>query len=170
MKFAKSIVKYAALMVCVIAGSILPVAAQGVGEIGGVVTDTSGGALPGASVTLTSAQGTVGGNQETVTDARGAYQFTRLVPGSYRVRASLQGFRSVQQENIVVVADAAARADLRLDIGVLEETLTVTRRVAPARYHQGAAADGHQPRSARSHAQPHGYLVDVATCSRNRDE
>ena len=111
----------------------------------GIVTDTSSGTLPGASVTLTSAQGTVGGKQETVTDARGAYQFTRLVPGMYSVRASLQGFSSVQQENIVVVADAAARADLRLEIGVLEETITVTRRVAPARYDESAAADGHQP-------------------------
>ena len=145
MKLAKSLVKYGALLVCVIAGSILPVAAQGVGEIGGIVSDTSGGALPGASVTLTSAQGTLGGNQETVTDARGAYQFTRLVPGTYSVRASLPGFSSVQQENIVVVADAAARADLRLEIGVLEETLTVTGESPLLDTTQGAAADGHQP-------------------------
>jgi len=126
MMFAKSIVNYGVLLVCLIAGSALPVAAQGVGEITGTVTDASGGALPGATVTLTSTQGGIGANQETVSDGRGVYQFTRLVPGTYSVRASLQGFRSVQQANIVVVADAASRADLRLEIGAVEETLTVT--------------------------------------------
>ena len=89
------------------------------------MSDTSGGALPGASVALTNAQGTLGGNQETVTDARGAYQFTRWCLArtacAHRCQGSVPFSRS-----IVVVADAAARADLRLQIGVLEETLTVT--------------------------------------------
>jgi hypothetical protein len=124
--FVKLTLKGAALLVCLVVASTIPAAAQGVGEISGIVTDQSGGALPGATVTLTSAQGTVGGNQETVADTRGAYQFMRLVPGTYAVRGSLQGFRSVQQGNIVVIADAAARADLRLEVGALEETLTVT--------------------------------------------
>jgi hypothetical protein len=126
MKLASWILPRAVLLSCLIVAAPLPAAAQGVGEIGGIVTDASGGALPGATVALTSAQGTVGGSQETVADERGAYQFTRLVPGTYAVRASLQGFRSVQQENVAVVADAAARADLRLEVGALEETLTVT--------------------------------------------
>ena len=47
---------------------------QGVGAIGGIVTNTSGGGLPGVALTLTSSQGTIGGNQETVSDARGAYE------------------------------------------------------------------------------------------------
>src|SRR5688572_5417871 len=126
MVFAKSIGKYWALVVCLIAGTAFSAAAQGVGEITGTVVDSSGAALPGAAVTLTSPQGGIGANQETVADARGVYQFTRLVPGTYSVRASLQGFRSVQQEDIVVTADAAARADLRLEVGVVEETVTVT--------------------------------------------
>ncbi len=42
---------------------------QGVGSIGGIVADTSGAALPGVAVTLVSSQGTIGGNQETVSDA-----------------------------------------------------------------------------------------------------
>src|SRR4029450_5765147 len=83
----------------------LPASAQGVGAIGGSVLDASGAVLPGAAVTLISSQGTVGGSQETVSDSRGAYQFLRLVPGTYSVRAQLQGFRSVEQRNIVVNAD-----------------------------------------------------------------
>src|ERR1700686_2466812 len=85
--------------------------AQGVGAIGGTATDASGAVLPGVTVSLSN-PGTIGGNQETVTDERGAYQFTRLVPGRYSVKAQLTGFRPVVQENIVVDADVTARADL----------------------------------------------------------
>jgi hypothetical protein len=100
--------------------------AQGVGAIAGSVTDASGGVLPGATVTLASAQGTVGGNQEVLTDERGAYQFLRLVPGTYSVKAVLQGFRPFTQAGVVVNSDQTARADLRLEVGGLEEGIVVS--------------------------------------------
>src|SRR6185436_1040545 len=104
-----------------------PAFAQGVGAIGGTVTDSSGAVLPGVNLSLTSAQGgTLGGTQETVSDARGAYQFLRLVPGTYIVKASLAGFRSVEQRGIVVNADATARADVQMPIGQLEEGVVVS--------------------------------------------
>ena len=71
--------------------------------------------------------GVIGGDQQTVTDERGAYQFTRLVPGAtYSVRAALQGFRAALQEKIVVNSDTTSRVDLHLEIGALEETITVS--------------------------------------------
>src|SRR2546425_2370405 len=91
----------------------LPASAQGVGAIGGTVTDDSPAVLPGATVTLSS-PGVIGGNQSTVSDSQGTYQFTRLVPGRYSVRAELQGFRTTTQENIDVNADRTSRADLTL--------------------------------------------------------
>jgi hypothetical protein len=106
--------------------STMPALAQGVGAIGGTVLDSSGGVLPGATVTLASAQGTLGGSRDAVTDERGTYQFTRLVPGTYSVKAELSGFRSTTQENIVVNADATARVDLKLEVGSLSEGITVT--------------------------------------------
>lgn len=105
-------------------GFSLPALAQGVGAIGGTVTDESGAVLPGATVILSS-RGVIGGDQNTVSDGAGAYQFIRLVPGTYSVKAELQGFRSVLQENITVNADRTSRADLRLAIGDLAETITV---------------------------------------------
>src|SRR6266581_3465778 len=99
--------------------------AQGVGAIGGTITDSSGAVLPGASVTLSNPRGSIGGSQEAVTDARGTFQFIRLVPGTYTVKAELGGFRSATEENIVVNADATARVDLKLDIGTLSEGITV---------------------------------------------
>ena len=106
--------------------STLPAFAQGVGAIGGTITDSSGAVLPGATVTLSNPRGSIGGNQEAVADARGAFQFLRLVPGTYTVKAEIGGFRSATLENIVVNADATARADLKLEIGALQEGVTVT--------------------------------------------
>ena len=71
----------------IVVRSAISAFAQGVGAIGGIVTDTSGAELPGVAVTLASSQGTIGGNHETVSDARGAYEFLRLVPGKYTVWA-----------------------------------------------------------------------------------
>jgi len=98
--------------------------AQGVGAIGGTITDTSHGVLPGVTVTLSN-PGTIGGNQEGVTDARGMYQFARLVPERYTVKAEMSGFRPAARENVVVNADATARVDLTLDVGGFEEGVVV---------------------------------------------
>src|SRR2546428_8218190 len=105
--------------------SALPAAAQGVGSIGGTVMDTTGAVLPGATVTLSSAQSTVGSNQETISDARGAYQFLRLVPGTYIVKATMPGFRPVEQRNIAVTADQTSRPDVSMPIGQIEEGVVV---------------------------------------------
>jgi hypothetical protein len=113
-------------LVVVLISFARPAAGQGVGAIAGTVTDSSGAVLPGAAITVSSAQGTLGSNQEALTDARGAYQFPRLVPGTYVVRAQLQGFRTVEQRNIIVTADQTARADLTLPIGQLEEGIVVS--------------------------------------------
>jgi Carboxypeptidase regulatory-like domain len=115
--------------ICVLACwvcSALPAAAQGVGAIGGLINDNTGAVLPGVTVTLSNPRGTIGGNQNTVTDERGAFQFLRLVPGTYTVRAELTGFRPALQENVTVVADQTARVDLKLEVGALSEEITVS--------------------------------------------
>jgi hypothetical protein len=100
--------------------------AQGVGSIGGTVTDASGGVLPGVNVTLTAAAGGIGSGQTTVTNEQGAYQFTRLVPGNYTVKGELAGFRPAEQRSIEVNSDQVSRADLKLEIGTMEEGVTVS--------------------------------------------
>jgi len=114
------------LSLVVFACLVTPALAQGVGAIAGTVTDASGAVLPGATVTLTSAQGTVGGNREAITDERGAFQFLRLVPGTYSVKAVLQGFRPFTQADISVNSDQTSRADARLEIGTMEEGIVVS--------------------------------------------
>jgi hypothetical protein len=106
-----------------------PAAAQGVGALGGTVSDSSGAALPGVTVSLSN-PGVIGGDRSAVTDERGAYQFTRLVPGNYSVKAALDGFRTALQERVEVNADTTTRIDLHLEIGALEETITVSGQSA----------------------------------------
>jgi hypothetical protein len=95
------------------------------GAISGMATDQSGAVLPGVTVTLSN-PGTIGGNQVTITDARGVYQFPRLVPGRYSVRGDLTGFRAVVVENIVVNAQATSRADLTMQLDQVQESVTVS--------------------------------------------
>jgi hypothetical protein len=118
--------RHVALGLLLWAFSLVPAGAQGVGAIAGTVTDTSDAVMPGVTVALSSSQGTLGANQQTQTDERGAYQFLRLVPGTYIVKAELQGFRPAEQRNIIVNADGTSRADLKLQIGTLAEGVTVT--------------------------------------------
>ena len=103
----------------------LPAFAQGVGAIGGTIQDKSGAVLPGVTVTLSSPRGTIGSNQTGVTDGRGVFQFVRLVPGAYSVKAELQGFGTSSQDNIIVSADVTARVDMKLEVGTVSESITV---------------------------------------------
>ena len=67
-------------------GSLAAIAQSGTGAITGTAQDATGGVLPGVTIVLLN-PGTVGGDQRTVTDERGGYQFNRLVPATYGVRA-----------------------------------------------------------------------------------
>src|SRR5690349_7132840 len=125
MTFARFIAT-ATLAACVTAATSGIAAAQGVGAINGTLLDDMGGVIPGATVTLSNSEGTLGGHQETVSDSRGAYEFRRLVPGTYTVRAQLTGFRTTEQRNVVVQSDLTARADLKLGVGALGEAVLVT--------------------------------------------
>jgi len=114
------------LLLMLIGCAATPARAQGVGAIGGTVIDALGAVLPGVVVTLTNEAGGVGGNQTTISSGEGAYQFLRLVPGTYTVKAELQGFRPAEQRGIVVNSDVTARADLKLEVGSISEGVTVS--------------------------------------------
>lgn len=101
-----------------------PVFAQLVGaNLGGVVTDQSGGALPGVTVTITHRGN--GFHHVLVTEADGKYRAVALQPGGYDVTADLTGFtRQTRQLNLTVGADATL--DFELGVGVLSETVMVS--------------------------------------------
>ena len=94
------------------------------GSLVGNVRDTSGAAVPGATVTVTSAE--TGLERMTVSNETGAYTFNNLLPGNYTVRVSLQGFKEFVRTNVPVAIGQVARVDVALELGELTETITVT--------------------------------------------
>jgi Carboxypeptidase regulatory-like domain len=110
-----------------IAASLLPgsLAAQAVtGTILGTITDTSGAVMPGATVTLRNT-GT-GLVRTVVTDADGEYTAPSLPTGKYAVSAELSGFKTVTQPDINLGVDQRVRINLRMEVGAVEESVTVT--------------------------------------------
>src|SRR5580765_8444940 len=95
------------------------------GSITGTVSDASGGVLPGVNVTLTGER-LIGGSETQITDSAGGYRFDRLSPGSYTVKFELQGFKGILREGIVVNAAFVATINVKLEVGNMSETITVT--------------------------------------------
>ena len=92
-------------------------------SIYGSVTDSSGAAAPKATVTATNIK--TGVSQGTVTNADGVYLFPSLQPGEYKVAGELTGFRKSVSSGIQLAVGARISVDLKLEIGVSTETVTV---------------------------------------------
>jgi len=116
---------------CLLAGvlaflSVDLVQAQSIleGKITGTITDDQGEILPGATVEITSPA--LMGKRSAVTSAKGTFVFLNLPIGSYKLTASMPGFKTVVEENIAVTAGSTATVNLALPMGAIEETVTVT--------------------------------------------
>jgi len=103
-------------------------AAQAVyGSLVGNVTDTTGGAIPGATVTATHTQTNL--TREVVTNASGAYSIPNIPSGTYQVVVAVPGFQTFTARD-VTVTNRDTRVDAKLGLGTLEEALTVTATAA----------------------------------------
>lgn len=100
------------------------VSAQGTttGSIAGRVTDAQGGVVPGASVTLSSEQG----SRSVVTDGRGRFLVPYLTPGGYTVHVERHGFTPVEQRDVRVRLGQRVEVAYTLSVGDLKELLEVT--------------------------------------------
>jgi hypothetical protein len=94
------------------------------GSIQGIVKDSSGAVLPGATVEARSPSAP--GISTAVTNAQGVYRFPALPPGTYEVTASLVGFNSAKVENAVLVLGKLLSIDLTLAIKGVSESVQVT--------------------------------------------
>ena len=89
----------------------------------GTISDTTGGVLPGVTVT---ANNTATGNSfVAVTDALGRFRMPVRV-GTYRLAAELSGFTAVQQEGIEVLVGQTVTLNLQMRPLSVQETVTVT--------------------------------------------
>jgi hypothetical protein len=100
-------------------------AAQGDAAIYGLITDESGGVLPGVTVTVTSSALQVP-SVSTVSQANGEYRLTPLPIGVYQVEYKLEGFQTVRREEIRLTVGFAMRLDIKMAVGNLAETITVS--------------------------------------------
>src|SRR5207253_8532750 len=102
-----------------------PVIPQTAGaSLAGRVTDESGGALPGVTVTAT--QSATGFNRSVVTGSDGSYRFPSLPVGTYTVNADLSGFSSVTTRNVELIVAQERELNVTLTQAAVKEQITVT--------------------------------------------
>lgn len=120
---AMTIARVTALTVSALVCASAISSAQAVGaNIGGVVTDESGGLMPGATVTVTNTA--TGATQVFVTGPQGNYRAVALPPARYEIKAELSGF-ATQVHTITVSVGADTTVDLKLSVASLQESVTV---------------------------------------------
>jgi hypothetical protein len=101
-----------------------PASAQAVsGTILGTVRDSSGAAMPGASVTLTNTA--TGLSRTVVTDPNGEYTAPLLPTGTYNVMAEMSGFKKMSLSNVHLGVDQKVKTDLKLEVGQMSEAVTI---------------------------------------------
>src|SRR5256714_13568122 len=110
--------------------AVLAVSASGVamgqgfqGGLRGSVKD-AGGVIPGVEVTLTNEQTNI--RRSSVTNERGEFVFANVDPGNYGIRATLQGYKSVDRGAIRIGTQQFLTLDLTMEVGAITENVTVT--------------------------------------------
>lgn len=121
--------RFITLVLCVVAAvaaGSATAAAQGTdtGSLRGRITDNSGAALPGVTVTATS-EAVMGGSLMAVTSEEGLYRFPALPPGVYTIKIELAGFAPAAIENLRITVGLGLTLDRQLGIANIQETLTV---------------------------------------------
>ncbi|MCY4601938.1 MAG: carboxypeptidase regulatory-like domain-containing protein [Acidobacteria bacterium] len=94
-------------------------------EIGGTVTDTTGGVLPGVTVEVRSPD-IIEQVRTAVSDGNGQYLVVALEAGTYSVTYSLPGFGTLVREGIELSFGFTANIDVQLTVGDIAETITVS--------------------------------------------
>ena len=116
--------------VCMLAIGLLlfsssPLFSQGsAGRISGTISDQTGGAVGGATVTVTDTQRGV--TRTLTTDEAGVYLAPNLTPGNYTVKVESKGFKTVERQSIALEVAQDIRVDLVLQPGEQNQTITVT--------------------------------------------
>src|SRR5215217_4543223 len=98
--------------VCLVLLAFLSAGASGAraqvlyGSIVGNVTDSTGGALPGATVTIEQSETQF--KREAVSDSGGGYNFNAVPPGTYTISITMTGFRPISRRNVPVSLNSVA--------------------------------------------------------------
>ncbi|HEV2382893.1 MAG TPA: TonB-dependent receptor [Terriglobia bacterium] len=116
------------LVLAAVWGTRVPSAAQTVnGSFHGNVSDSSGGAIPGATVVVKNAA--TGALRQTTSDAAGFYTVTEIPPARYNITVSKEGFRTVIQDVELLVAEDR-EANVSMPVGQVTQQIEVTAQAA----------------------------------------
>jgi len=110
-----------ALLVAATASAVFGQGFQG--GVRGSIKD-AGGVIPGVEVTLTNEQTNI--KRSVVTNERGEYVFSNVDQGSYKVTATLQGYKTIDRGGVRVGTQQFLTLDLTMEVGQITENVTVT--------------------------------------------
>ena len=122
MKFFKFFA-LALLCICLTAGSVF--AQRQTGAITGTVLDVDGNPLPGVTVEVSSPS-LLGGVQAQFTSTKGSYRFINLPPGTYKLVFKLEGFTTLERENVRLSVAKTITENITLQQAAIEESVVVT--------------------------------------------
>jgi hypothetical protein len=108
-------------------------------SIQGTVTDTGGGVVPDAIITITNKE--TGKAELVMTSGEGFYRVAALAPGTYTVTAEKAGFKRKVLENVSVRAEATQGLDIALEVGDVSAVVNVSQEAAPVLETESANID-----------------------------
>src|SRR5205807_2207586 len=120
----RCVLQFVLLVFVLLFASVQVLSQANTGRILGSITDQTGGAISGATVTITDTER--GTTRTLITDESGSYNAPSLIPGAYTVRGEYKGFKSTERQNIVLEVGKEARVDMELQPGEQSEKITVT--------------------------------------------
>ena len=110
--------------ICVfLLGALAIASAQENGTITGQVTDRTGAAVPGVTITVTRTD--TGEVRTTQSGASGLYEIPGLAVGTYNLKATKGGFKNYTKTGIVINVAATVRADVAFQVGSASESVVV---------------------------------------------
>src|SRR6266404_222445 len=107
--------------------------------IQGTVTDTAGGLVPEAKITLVNTE--TGKAQETTASSEGFYRISGLAPAKYKLTVEKAGYKQKVFDNVAINAEAVQGLDVQLEVGDVSATVTVTQETAQTLETENANVD-----------------------------
>jgi hypothetical protein len=122
-RLAKSVF-YLALIAALLAAVAPARAQETTASITGFVTDPSGAAVAGATVTATDIER--GTPWTTTTNDAGSYNFPRVPIGTYGLKVESKGFQTAVHPPFTLILNQAARIDVQMTVGQISQTIEVS--------------------------------------------